>query len=189
MDQMKKRWRRYHFKNVTYICLSIAVATLLLGSTMFKEVLLHLGSYGYFGAFIGGMLFVSTFTVSIGLAILTILTPALHPVEVGIVAGLGGVIGDLVIFRFIRSKGLIKEIKHMTSYLGGDRLKHLIHTKYFGWSLPVLGALIVASPLPDELGIGLMGISKLNTFQFVILSYILNSIGIIVIVASSYALR
>ena len=61
---------------------------------------------------------------------------------------------------------------------------HLIHTKYFSWTLPVLGAVIIASPLPDEMGVGLMGISKLKTSQFILLSFVLNSIGIFIIVSA-----
>lgn len=145
---MKKKWHRYHYKNLTYLFISIVVAILLLQNQSFRGLLVHLGDYGYFGAFIGGVLFVSTFTVSIGTVILLILTSTLNPIEIGIIAGLGAVIGDLTIFQFMRSKGLVNEIKHFFNYFGGEKISHIIHTKYFSWSLPVVGALIIASPLP-----------------------------------------
>lgn len=186
---MKKKWHRYHYKNLTYLFISIVVAILLLQNQSFRDLLVHLGNYGYFGAFIGGVLFVSTFTVSIGTVLLLILTSTLNPIEIGIIAGLGAVIGDLTIFQFMRSKGLIDEIKHFFNYFGGEKISHIIHTKYFSWSLPVVGALIIASPLPDELGVGLMGISKLKTYQFIILSYALNSIGIFLVISASLILK
>jgi len=189
MDVMKKKWHRYHYKNLTYLFISILVAILLLQNQLFRNLLTYLGNYGYFGAFIGGMLFVSTFSVSIGTALLSILASKLNPIEIGIIAGLGAVIGDLTIFQFVRGKGLINEIKHFFNYFGGDKISHLIHTKYFSWSLPVIGALIIASPLPDELGVGLMGISKLKTYQFIILSYVLNSIGIILVISATYIFK
>jgi len=189
MDQMEKRWRRYKHKNFTYLGISIVVGFILLKTPFFRTVMLHLGNFGYIGAFIGGILFVSTFTVSIGTALLLMLTKTINPIEIGLIAGMGAVVGDLFIFQYVRNRGLISEIKHFFEFFGGDRLKHLIHSKYFSWSLPVLGAIIIASPLPDEMGIGLMGISRLKTSQFVILSFILNTIGIFIVVFASLLFR
>lgn len=185
MDLMMKRWHRYHYKNLTYLAISFVLALILLRTETFRVTLSHLGNYGYFGALIGGMLFVSTFTVSIGAVILLFLAKTLHPIEIGLIAGVGAVLSDLMIFRFIRSKGLIEEIKHFFNYFGGDKISHLIHTKYFSWTLPVIGALIIASPLPDELGVSLMGISRMKTRNFIALSFILNSIGIFFVVSAS----
>ncbi|MBI5127496.1 hypothetical protein HZA76_03525 [Candidatus Roizmanbacteria bacterium] len=189
MDLLEKRWRRYHFKNLTYFVLSIIIGLILLNTTLFRELIFNIGNLGYISAFFGGILFVSTFTVSIGTALLLLLAETLHPVEIGIIAGIGAVIGDLTIFHYIRNKNLDAEIKHLVKVLGGDKITHIIHTKYFSWTLPILGALIVASPLPDELGVGLMGISKLKTNQFILLSFILNSIGIFLIVSAGVILR
>ncbi|EKE13893.1 MAG: hypothetical protein ACD_12C00765G0001 [uncultured bacterium] len=189
MDVLERRWRRYHFKNLTYFGISILTGLILLRTPLFREIIFHLENFGYIGAFFGGMLFVSTFTVSIGIALLLLLAETLHPIEIGIIAGIGAVVGDLVIFQYIRSKGLISEIKHFFEFFGGDKLKHLIHTKYFSWTLPVLGAIIIASPLPDEMGVGLMGISKLKTSQFILLSFVLNAIGIFLIVSAGAIFR
>ena len=121
--------------------------------------------------------------------ILALLAESLSPIEIGIIAGLGAVIGDLTIFRFIRNEGLTSEISHFFSYFGGDKIFHLLHTKYFSWTLPVVGALIIASPLPDEFGVSLMGISKMKTSKFIVLSFILNSLGIFLVVTASLAIR
>lgn len=47
------------------------------------------------------------------------------------------------------------------------------------------GAFIIASPFPDEMRIGLIGASKLKNWQFLILSFLLNSIGIFVVVTAA----
>ena len=184
MDILERRWRRYHFKNLTYFGISIVVGLILLKTPFFREIIFHLENFGYIGAFFGGVLFVSTFTVSIGTALLLLLAETLHPIEIGIIAGIGAVVGDLIIFQYIKNKGMISEIKHLVEFFGGDKIMHLIHTKYFSWTLPVLGAIIIASPLPDELGVGLMGISKLETKQFILLSFTLNAIGIFLVVSA-----
>ncbi len=186
---MKKRWHRYHYKNLTYLTISLVIALVLFRLPGLREIIIKLGGLGYFGAFIGGILFVSTFTVSIGMVILLFLAETLNPTGIGLIAGLGAVLSDYTIFHYVRNRGLIDEIKHFFEYFGGDKISHLLHTKYFSWTLPVLGALIIASPLPDELGVGLMSISKLKPYQFLLLSFILNSIGIFLIVSAAVVLR
>ena len=46
----------------------------------------------------------------------------------------------------------------------------------------VMGAIIIASPFPDEVGISLMGISQLKNWQFLVISFLLNSLGILFVV-------
>jgi len=43
----------------------------------------------------------------------------------------------------------------------------VLYLKYLSWSLPVIGAVIIASPFPDELGISLMGFSKMKTPYYI----------------------
>lgn len=185
MDSMKKRWHRYHYKNLTYLAISFIIGIVLIRNELFHNFLITIGDLGYVGAFIGGALFVSTFTISIGAIVLALLAKSLHPLEIGVIAGCGAVFSDFVIFHFIRSKELISEVKHFFDYFGGDKITHLLHSKYFSWTLPVIGAIIIASPLPDELGVGLMGISRMKTYQFIIVSFLLNSIGISLVITVS----
>jgi len=189
MDQVEKRWRRYRYKNLTYFGISIFVGLILMRASFFKDFVFQLGNFGYIGAFFGGILFVSTFTVSIGTVLLITLTETIHPLGIGLMAGIGAVVGDLIIFQYIKNRGLVSEIKHFFEFYQSDQLKHLIHSKFFSWTLPIIGAIIIASPLPDELGVGLMGISKMKTSHFVFLSFILNTIGIFLIVLAGTVFR
>jgi len=185
----EKRSNHWKYKNLTIAFLSIVLAVYLYRFDAFHSFLLHLGGLGYIGAFIAGMLFVWTFTAATSALILLILAETLSPIEIGLVAGLGAVVGDLIIFRLVKD-GLTKEIEEI--YIHVDRKKHLkklFHSKYFNWMLPVLGAVIIASPLPDEVGVSLMGISKMNSFKFSILSYVLNSIGIFLIILASVFIK
>jgi len=181
---MVQKWKQYHYKNLTVLGLSLIFALFLSQFESFHSFLLHLGGLGYVGAFIAGILFVSTFTVATGIVILLVLAEGLSPIEIGLIAGLGAVIGDLTIFRFIKDN-VIEEITPLYNDLGGKHVTTLLHTKYFSWTLPVLGAVIIASPLPDEVGVSLIGISKLKTYQFLLLSFVLNAIGIFIVVSAS----
>ena len=180
---------KWKYKNLTVVFISIVLAVQLSRIEGFHSFLIHLGGFGYIGAFIAGMLFVSTFTVATSALILLILAETLSPLEIGLIAGLGAVVGDMLIFHLIKDN-LANEVEDIYNQM--DRKKHLkklFHSKYFNWMLPVLGGIIIASPLPDELGVSLMGISKMNTLKFILLSYVLNSIGIFLVVSASVFIK
>lgn len=182
-------WKHYGYKNLTTFVFALLAAVVLSQSESFHIFLLSLGALGYIGAFFAGMLFVSTFTVATGAVILLVLAERLSPIEIGIIAGLGAVIGDLIIFRFIKDN-IVQELTRVYDHI--DKKHHFIqvlHSKYFSWTLPVIGTLIIASPLPDELGVTLLGISKMKTFKFVLISFILNAIGIFLVVSASSFIR
>lgn len=182
-------WKKWKYKNLTFFILSLFVAFLLSKYEPFHEFLLSFGEYGYLGAFIAGILFVSTFTVAIGAVIMLVLAEKLSPFEIALIAGLGAVFGDLIIFRFIKNN-LAEELTDIYEHLDGDHhFKKIFHKKYLSWTLPTIGAIIVASPFPDELGVSLMGISKMSTIKFLVISFILNVIGIFIIVSASVIIK
>lgn len=182
----KNHWK---YKNLTIVFFGILFAVALSRVETFHSFLTHLGGLGYIGAFLAGILFVSTLTVATGILILFTLAETLHPIEIGLIAGLGAVVGDLTIFRFVKD-GLSGEIEDIYNHMDRKRhLKKVFRSKYFNWTLPVLGAIIIASPLPDEMGVSLMGLSKLTTIRFMILSFILNSIGIFLVVSASTIIK
>lgn len=178
----------YRFKNLTFLFVSLIPAFYLFQNESFHSYLLHLGNLGYLGAFVAGMMFTSTFTVATAILILLVLAEGLSLIEIGIIAGAGAVIGDLVIFKLVKNN-LAEEIKVIYNNFGGSHVSRVLRTKYFSWSLPVIGAILIASPLPDEIGISLMGIAQLRTFQFLILSFFLNSIGIFLIISASTIIK
>ena len=182
-------WKSYRYKNSTFLFFSLCLAFFILRNEELHSFLLHLGTLGYLGAFLAGMLFVSTFTVATGAIILLVLAESLSPIEIGIIAGLGAVVGDFIIFRFVKDD-LAREIRDIyNKFDGGHHLKKVLHTKYFSWTFPVLGAAIIASPLPDEIGVSLMGISKMSTVKFLCISFVLNAIGIFMVVSASSVIK
>lgn len=181
---MDKVWKSWKYKNLTLALLGVLVALWLSKFEIFHEFLTHLGSAGYAGAFVAGILFVSTFTVATGAVILFTLAEYLHPLEIALLAGLGSVVGDLVIFHLVRDD-LSFEIKSLYNRFGGRQITRLLHTKYFNWTLPVVGAILIASPLPDEIGVSLMGIAKMKIYQFILISFVLNMLGIFLLVSAA----
>lgn len=184
-----KIFHPYKYKNLTFLFISIIVAFFVFQFEPLHSFLLNLGGFGYIGAFIAGILFVSTFTVATGAILLLILAERLSPIELGIIAGLGGVVGDFTIFRLVKDN-LANEINDIYNHVDGDHhLKRVFHSRYFAWTLPVIGGAIIASPFPDEIGVSLMGISKMKTYKFLLVSFILNAIGIFLIVSASRIIK
>src|SRR3989338_8696643 len=175
------KWWRY--KNIIFFAIGIVTTVIAGASTGFHEFLLSLGNWGYLGALIGGVLFVSSFTSSIGTIILLILAERISVLEISIIAAIGGVIGDFTIFRIIKDD-LLKDFMPIYNKLGGKAITRFFQHRYLKWSVPVLGAIIIASPLPDELGVTLMGLSGIRTFGFLIFVFILNAVGIFVLLSA-----
>ena len=138
-------------------------------------------SMGYIGTFLAGALFAYGFTAAPATAILLILAKEQNIFLAGFIGGFGALVGDLIIFNFIRYS-LSDEIKNLSKekvvlYINHKTPKLL--KKYF---MPVLAGFIIASPLPDEIGVSLLAASRgVSTKIFSVISYILNTAGIVVI--------
>lgn len=165
-----------HNKIILFI-LSLVLVYILSQIPFFREAILRIGDWGYFGAIITGFFYVIAFTAAPALAVLYNFSLFLNPIELSLLAGIGSVISDLVMFKLFRNKSLFhfnlqeKKVKQWS-------LPRILRNRYFAWLTVVLGAIIIASPLPDELGISLLSVSKIKQWQFIILTFLLNSLGI-----------
>jgi len=145
-------------------------------------------SSSYIGTFIAGIFFTYGFTSAPATAIFLILARSQNIYLASLIGGFGALIGDLFIFTFIRHsfadeiKKLSKEkvVKYFNGKVPG-KLK-----KYF---LPVIAGFVIASPLPDEIGVSMLAASKvISTKIFMVVSYMLNTAGIFVILVIGRAL-
>lgn len=175
---MQRRWRRWRYKHLTYFFASLIVVAILANIPAFHAVMHELSKAGYLGAFVGGMLYVSSFTAAFGALLLISMTESVPIIPLCILAGLGGLVGDLLIFRFIRSE-LKSELHHLYHKFGGQFISQLFkRNKPLNWLMPIMGALIIASPLPDEIGVSMLGVSRIKTTHFALLVLMLDIIGI-----------
>jgi len=65
-----KLWSHWKHKNIGLLLLGILLAFFFSQNSTFRDFLLKLGGFGYLGAFLSGMLFVSTFTIATGALVL-----------------------------------------------------------------------------------------------------------------------
>ena len=173
-------WKKWKYPYLTSVLISILVAIFLASNETFKDWLLHLGSLEYIGALIAGSLFVSSFTAAISIVVIAIMTENINPMALALIGGVGAVMGDYLVFKLVRSH-LQDELAMLFGKGGTSYVKHVLKSKYISWTLPIIGAFIIASPLPDELGVSLLGMSKMSDARFILISYVSNAIGILMI--------
>jgi len=172
----------WKYKNTILLLLSFVLLYLISDTQFVKQFIMRVGDWGYFGALLSGIFFVSTFTAAPSIMVIYYLAQTLNPFEVAVFAGIGAMIGDVLIFNFLRD-GFFDEIKPLFSFFKKPLFVRLFNSAYFAWLLPIMGALIIASPFPDEIGISLMGLSRIKRWQFIIVSFFLNSAGLLAIAA------
>lgn len=183
MALMHRHWR---YPNLLLLALSLILTGVILYNGWLEHILSPIHQWGYVGVFIIGGLFVSTFTVAPAAAVLFALSGELNPWFVSVTGGLGAMIGDYLAFRFIKDR-IFAELNPFLKMLHLYRPVNILQTKYFAWLTPVVGALIVASPLPDEIGLSLLGLTKISTARLLFLAFLLNAIGILFIALAAKA--
>jgi len=179
-NHIPKFWKRWKYPYLTGVVISVLIAIILAQNETFKNWLLNLGSLEYIGALFAGVLFVSSFTVAISIAVIAIMTQNLNPMALALIGGVGAVMGDYIVFKLVRSN-LQQELSMLFGKEGTSYVKTVLRSKYISWTLPIIGVAIIASPLPDELGVSLLGLSKMSEARFILISYISNAVGILMI--------
>jgi hypothetical protein len=180
---MHRHWR---YPNLTLLFLSLLLSAFLLVNGTLQAAVSYLGVTGYVGVFFAGMLFVSTFTLAPAAAVLYAFAQFLDPPLVALVAATGAALGDYLAYRFIRER-LFAELNPFLKALHLYRRVNILHSKYFVWWAPVMGAIFIASPLPDELGLTLLGMKKITAARFITLTFTLHFIGIYLLTLAARA--
>ncbi len=177
------RGKRNHFlaQDILIIAASIVLAVFLVKTDVLGVILTSTQGVGFLGSFIAGMFFTSVFTTIPAIATFSEIAQVNSLYSTAFFGAVGAVIGDLVIFRFVQdrfSKHVVELVKQTTIQ---KRFKALFRLRFFRWFTFLVGGLIIASPLPDELGISLLGFSKMRYSWFIPLSFVFNFIGILIV--------
>lgn len=159
------------------VAVSLAAAVALVRSGVVRELAFGAADLKWPAVLIAGILYSSIFTVAPAAIALGTLAQQLPLWQVAILGGIGAMIGDLVVFQFLRSAMSRMLMTWATSRRRSRRVVRLP----VRWGTMLLGALIVASPLPDEVGLALLGISHLPIRWLLPLLFILNGFGIVLI--------
>lgn len=170
----------------------------LLAGLLYVEGALHtlaeaLNGQGYISIFLAGLLFSTAFTTPFAIGMFVELSPHVNPTIAAPIGAVGAMLADLCIFTWTRLS-LHEEFHRLWRlplprrigwYFHNHRLLRTLRP-YILWSL---AGFIIASPLPDELGVTLLSsVTDVRSRPFALFCFGLNAVGIFLVLVSTRAL-
>lgn len=174
----------YDYPKLTFLVLCIIAAYFLFSNNSVQAFMSSLNNYRYLGVFIAGMFFTFGFTSPFAAGFFITLNPS-SVYSAAIIGGAGAVLGDLLIFKLIRFS-FIEEFNKLKREKPIQMARKMIES-HFGhkvraYLIYAFAGILIASPLPDEAGvIMLAGLTHIKAKTLVIISFIMNTLGILVL--------
>jgi hypothetical protein len=173
--------RRNLAHDILFIAIGVFIAIIISRSGLLDQAIALIGN-GVIAVFIAGFFFTSAFTIAPASVAFARMASSMPASTLALWGALGALCGDLVLFFFIRDR-FADDLKHS---LKPSFVKHIAHSFHFGflkWLSPLIGAVVIASPLPDEIGLTLLGLSKTRLILLVPIAFVMNTIGIYILVS------
>jgi hypothetical protein len=175
---MKYELWRYHY--IVLFLISMILAFFVLSNKSIAALIGMAGAWSYFGALFVGFFYTHSLTSPIASATFFILSNGLNPFVAAALGGFGAMIGDYFIFKFVKTD-LLPEARLLAGDLKLPKIKSLRLLHYLHMIAPILGGIIIASPLPDEIGAALLGTIEMKDRDFLIVSLACNTTGLLAI--------
>lgn len=185
-SSIERWWRRYEYRHTTLALLALAAFIIALDSALIQGMLLSFRELGSFGIFLAGILFVSFFTVGPATIILISIAPDYNPFLLSLIAGVGTVIGDWLILKFFEEQ-VAYELRPLAKKYGVLPIIRQMKTRKFRPFAVIVGMLFIASPGPDEVGLGLLGLNHTPAKILLPMLFLLNAGGILLLVLGARA--
>ena len=179
-----KRLFKFKYPKIIALIITIILAYIIFSNPKVGEFVSHLGALSYLGTFLAGMLFSFGFTAPFSAGFFITLNPA-NIWLAGIVGGFGAMCSDLLIFKLIRFS-FKDEIKNLKKEKISREVENLVNktlsNKIRIYIMYAIAGITIASPLPDEAGvIMLAGLTKIKPKILALISFLLNTAGILVL--------
>lgn len=140
---------------------------------------LPIGS-GWWVSLLAGIFFTSVLTTAPAIVLLGSLALRFGPVSVAVAGAVGALVGDLLLFYLFKNH-VVKDIAWLAKYTGWGKFWRVVRHSRFRWLAALTGGVVIASPLPDELGVAIMGFGRTPTRWFIPISLGLNFVGILIV--------
>lgn len=178
---MSPQLKKLIFKSAIFI-LSLSFAWWVIKSGYLHNLIESILPIRIFAEIVAGILYTFFLTSPVSVAMLIVLAQDNNPVTTALLAGFGAVLGDFLIVKFLK-KEVSSDLNLVSRQLHLQKVTKILQVFHLDFVTPFFGAIIIASPFPDELGLMMLGVSKLGYREIAILTYILNTAGILLIVA------
>ena len=196
---------RWKYRNSLYMAAGLVVAYLIISTDRFDAVVAELKNMQYFGILLSGLFYAFSLTTAPATAIFYKLGSSFSPLLIAGIGAFGTMAGDYLIFRFVKNK-LMGELRMLTDEVGSKiffrnsifyrifPFSNLLLSKSFriamfkigkskAWRTAtiVLAGAVIMLPIPDEIGVAMMGAVNFRTKYFLLMSYCLNFAGILMV--------
>lgn len=182
LEYMTQNQKKLLFKTAVFI-FSLSLAWWLVKSGFLADFVAVILPVKLLAEFTAGIFYTSFLTAPISFAMLIVLAGENNPVLTAVIAGFGAVLGDFLIVKFFREK-FLSDMKVFSKQLPVERIGSFLRKLRLDFLIPLTGAVIIASPIPDEIGLMMLGVTHLSYRQIAVLTYFLNTAGILIITAS-----
>ncbi len=180
-----KRLFVFTYPKLTLYVIGIFVAYFVFQIPQVYFFVTSLDSLLYLEIFFGGLLYTAGFTSPLATGFFLAIRPS-NLMMASLIGGLGALVADIGIFSFVRLSFMneFKRLKH-TSFMkhlsnGFEKIPNGLRT----FLVYVFAAILIASPLPDELGVAMLaGFTRVHPYAFGAMSLIGNMIGILTLLS------
>lgn len=143
----------------------------------------NLGGFGYWGIFIAGICFSFGFSTPFAIGFLLVSNPS-NILVAAFIGGVGALISDLFIFKMIRFS-FMDEFLRLKKSRPIVEVNKILDSSWIhsvkNYLLFAFAGLVIASPLPDELGVSMLaGLTRIRIGILAVISFIMNSFGIFI---------
>ncbi len=136
---------------------------------------------GIGGIIVAGALYTYGFTASLGAVLLIAITPDHSPFLMAFLGALGATAADITIFKFLKGN-LRSEVLRIAKF----RPIRLVLNSKLMRARPIralVGFLVIASPLPDEIGVAFISMTRMQISQFRLVCFAANFVGVYALTA------
>ena len=179
-----KRLFAFKYPKLVLLIATIALSYYLFSLPGIKNFVANLAQFSYLSDFIAGILFSFGFTTSFSIGFFITSHPA-NILLATLLAGVGSMIGDMVIFKTIKFSFMdeFKELERKKAIKKIEKIvennKHVLIRHYL---LYIFAGIILITPLPDEIGISMFaGLTTIKIGKLAVISFILHSISFFLI--------
>lgn len=175
--RLNQVWLKYEYKHTTIAVAALLLFVLLFDTAFMSAIFSFLNNQQYLGGFIAGMLSASFITAAPAAVLIVELAQHLDPLALAVLIGIGSAAGDMVLLLFFEER-IFHELAPLGRRLGLKRfVKRAGKGKRMSAPLLLTGAVVIMTPVPDEIGLGLLGISHFPKVFLFLICLALNTLG------------
>jgi uncharacterized membrane protein YdjX (TVP38/TMEM64 family) len=174
----------FKYPKLLLLAIIIFLSYNIFSSEAVSEWIISFSRFGNLGIFFSGILSVFGFTAPLGIGFLIKIES--ENIFLGtLIGGVGAMIGDLIIFKTIKFS-FMDEFRQLEKTGAIQRIRNIVkknkHVLIKHYLLYIFAGIVIATPLPDELGVSMLaGLTTIKQSKMALIAFILHSIAMFLI--------